>query len=130
MAHGRGEQRLSASSGSTEEVVHLTYGDRTLTDGRGDPLHRAAAYIPDRQNPRTSGLVHSHAGLPCRAGEDRPFRVQGRLPLKPRRLWRRPDEDEERRCLRRSRFPAAQVTDKTARPTTSSAGVVREVTSL
>ena len=37
--------RLSASSGSTEEVVHLTYGDRTLSDGRGHTLHRAGMWL-------------------------------------------------------------------------------------
>ena len=64
---------MSASSGSTEEVVHLTYGDRTLTDGRGHTLHRAAAHVPDREDARTVGLEHSRAGPPCRAGAHKPF---------------------------------------------------------
>lgn len=87
-AHGRGERRLSASSGSTEEAMHMPYGDRALPDGRGDALHRAAAH--------------------------KPLLVQRNLTVEPRRVRRRPDEVEERGCLQKSIFPAAQVASKNA----------------
>ena len=45
-ACGRGEQRLSASSGGSQEVVHLAYGDPTFTHGSGHTLHRAAEHKP------------------------------------------------------------------------------------
>lgn len=45
-AWGRGEQRLSASSGGGQGVVYLAYGDPTFTNGRGHTLHRAAGHKP------------------------------------------------------------------------------------
>ena len=48
-AYGRGEQRLSVSSpGSSEELVHVAYGDRTLSPGHVDGgawLHHKAGRI-------------------------------------------------------------------------------------
>jgi hypothetical protein len=89
--------------------VHLRYGDRSPPTTEATRFTEPLRTSPTAKTPRRPRLEHPRSGLPRQAGAHRTSVIRGNLPLEPRGVRQRPDEDEERRGLQRSLFAVQQV---------------------